>query len=775
MGATSRRTIIHRRATPPAAACWSVAIRVCAPFLILGSSLAAPRSFAGNQIWTGTAPRAKSIEAIARDPLNPSRLWAATFGAGVYRSLDGGVTWAGYREGLVNTFVRCLAVEPLHPDSIYCGTNDGVFISVDGGVTWKKQLSTNHSVRSLTIHPVLTGVLYAGTYGNGIYKTLNAGKNWSPINLGLANVNIRDVALHPSKPETLLAASGTAGGIHRSINGGLTWAQVADTTASLGACEQIQFDLQDPLRVYAAELDRGVIRSTDGGTTWFRINRGLTNSRARSLAVVDTLRYVGTDGSGVFFTTLSDTMWHPASTGLTSLTVDALLAFASAPGTCWAGTDGGGICRTDDRGASWAPLDGGILNTLSFSLAVRPSSHAVYDGSGFGDQFWRSTDGGGTWARATSLVSHDSEHGVAPDPLLPQTLYLSAYGTGVYRSDDDGVTWSNPDSLNNTLVNKFVRDLVAKPGESGHLYVGTGNGVWESVDGGAHWDPRNGGGLPVNFSVRSLALIPGAPPPTPDTLYAGSDSGGVWRSSDGGANWAAKNVGLPTPFIHSLLADLAVPGTVYAGSDSGVFKSTDGGDNWAAARSGLPYGLLGSVRVLVQDAVHPALLFCGVYGSGVFQSADGGAHWTPVFNQLGLSDPHVRAVAVDGAAMTLYAGTEDGVSALSNYSLSPPTGVDDDQAVAGLSLSAWPNPARAGTMTIRFTLARPGPLELAVFDLAGARQRTLVQRSDAAAGAQTVGWNMHDDRGHVVAPGLYFLRLQSDAGARIVRVAVLSR
>src|SRR5690348_2541624 len=58
---------------------------------------AALPAHAGNQTWTGNGPRAKSVYAIARDPLNASRMWAATFGAGVYRSLDGGATWSGSR------------------------------------------------------------------------------------------------------------------------------------------------------------------------------------------------------------------------------------------------------------------------------------------------------------------------------------------------------------------------------------------------------------------------------------------------------------------------------------------------------------------------------------------------------------------------------------------------------------------------------------------------------------------------------------------------------
>src|SRR5512147_949849 len=119
-------------------------------------SLAAPvaPSLAGPQAWTGGAPRARGVEAIVADPLDPNRAWAASFGAGVYRTLDGGATWTAHRTGLTNTYVRALAVQPKHPDSLYCGTNDGVFLSLDGGLNWSKLLSTSTSVRAVSIHPV---------------------------------------------------------------------------------------------------------------------------------------------------------------------------------------------------------------------------------------------------------------------------------------------------------------------------------------------------------------------------------------------------------------------------------------------------------------------------------------------------------------------------------------------------------------------------------------------------------------------------------------------
>lgn len=762
---------MHRRVQHPApgARGWGPFPAALVATLIVVLATAAPSARAGNRVWTGTSPRAKSVEAIARDPLSPSRAWAATFGAGVYRSLDGGATWTGHRTGLVNTFVRCLAVQPRHPDSLYCGTNDGLYLSVDGGVTWKRLLSTLsggtiHSVRAVIVHPVRTGVVYAATFGLGAYKSLNGGATWSAINLGLPSTSLRTIRMNPARPETLLAGAGTGFGIQRSVNGGLSWAPVPDTTATAGSCEEIEFDALNPLRIYAAESDRGVLRSTDGGQTWASINRGLTSFRTRCLAVVDTLRYLGTDGMGVFFTTLNDTMWHPANAGLSSGVVDGLWSSAAAPATVWAATDGGGIFTSTSSGGLWTQQDGGLLSTFAFSLAVRPSSHRIYDGAGFGDQTWCSGDGAATWTRAAYLFSRDSEHGICPDPLLPSTVYLATYGTGVYRSLDDGATWSDLDSLNGTLTNGYIRPLIAWPGQGGHLFAGSAIGPFESTDGGAHWLSRVGN-LPAGFGVHALALVPGSPA----TLFAGSDSSGVYRSTDGGATWSAKNVGLFPAFIHDLMVDATNSAVVYAATDSGVFRSANSGDLWTRVITGLP---VGEVRALAQDLAHPGTLFCGVFGGGVFTSVNGGASWQTVFGNSGLANLNVRSLAVDGTALTVYAGTDNGVAAASNY---PALGVEGAKTgVPALQIRARPNPCPSGPVSLSLGLPRAGPMRLEVFALQGGRVRELAN-AVAATGRSTVVWDGRDDHGRTVPAGVYFVRLTTRDGIGIARLVRMAR
>jgi hypothetical protein len=733
---------------------------------VLGAILLASPAHAGVNVWTGSGPRAKSFESVARDPKNPARLWAAAFGAGVYRSLDGGVTWTSYRTGLVNTFVRCLAVNPKHPDSLWAGTNDGAYLSGDGGVTWKLMLSTAKSVRGITIHPIRTGTVYAATFGLGIYKTVNNGTNWNTLNNGLVNTDVRDLTLQPDKPDTIWACTGTGGGLHQTFNGGASWSHLSDNTVNAGAAAMLRYDPTDASfkTLYLAMVDRGVAKSTNGGGSWATVNKGLTSFRCTGLAVVGNARYVTTDNAGAFYTTATDTMWHDISAGVPSLVTNDIMASSFGPDTAWVCTDGSGLYRTVNHGATWSAIDGGSLQTFGFALTLDPVSHVVYDGCGFGDQFWRSTNQGATWIRANYLFSHSSEKEIVIDPLNSNRLYLTSFASGIYRSDDGGITWSRPDSLTASLTNDFVRPLVAIPGQTGHLFTGSESGVFESVNAAGTFTPRSVG-LPAGLIVRSMVYVTGAT----NWMFAGTESLGVYRSSDLGATWSADSAGMGKMQVHDLIADATNHAIVYAATDSGVYKSVNSGASWVRSSTGLPGGI--AVRAIAQDLVHTGLLFAGTFGGGVYKSVDAGAHWTSFVNQSGLSTLNVYALAVDGALTTIYAGTDQGVQVLNGYSTAT-TGVAPGTATLALMLSAGPNPLRGASAQLHFVLPQAAAAQLDVYGIDGARVRRLGAQT-FAAGEHTLAWDAHDDAGALVAPGLYFIRLSSGAQTRTVRLAVL--
>jgi 3-dehydroquinate dehydratase len=176
------------------------------------------------------------------------------------------------------------------------------------------------------------------------------------------------------------------------------------------------------------------------------------------------------------------------------------------------------------------------------------------------------------------------------------------------------------------------------------------------------------------------------------------------------------------------------------------------------------------VHAVVQDVTHGGTLFAGTFGGGVFESFSGGTSWVPLANQSGLSSLNVRSLAVDGAISTLYAGTDNGVAALTGY---PALGAAPVPHGA-LSLAAWPNPMRGGDASIAYTLTRAGAVRLEIFDVTGQRVRTL-ERATRSAGPHALSWNGADDSGRAVRAGMYFVRLSAGEGTRTTRLVRVER
>lgn len=113
------------------------------------------------------------MEALAVDPTRPDVLYAGTFSKGVYRSRDGGASWTHASSGMkAQEEIKALVVNPSQPDLVYAGAyQSGVYASTNGGLSWTliNNGLRNRTVRTLTISRS-GGVVYAGTYGEGIFR-----------------------------------------------------------------------------------------------------------------------------------------------------------------------------------------------------------------------------------------------------------------------------------------------------------------------------------------------------------------------------------------------------------------------------------------------------------------------------------------------------------------------------------------------------------------------------------------------------------------------------
>lgn len=155
-----------------------------------------------------SAPRGGTIEALVVDPLAANTVYAATPRAGAFVSRDGGANWRGLRSGLPPTWLRALAIDPLHPNILYVGGRTGVYRSADSGETWQQtsQGPAEMDMTALAIDPRTPSTLYVGTAEGGVYRSTDGEEHWGELNSGLLDLEAQNLVIGPDDPSRLYVA-----------------------------------------------------------------------------------------------------------------------------------------------------------------------------------------------------------------------------------------------------------------------------------------------------------------------------------------------------------------------------------------------------------------------------------------------------------------------------------------------------------------------------------------------------------------------------------------
>jgi photosystem II stability/assembly factor-like uncharacterized protein len=223
----------------------------------------------------GLLPERNVVSAIGIDPLNSSIVYAGGFG-GLAKSTDAGGSWSRVWNG---DFAYAMAIDPADPRILYVvATTTGVARSADGGTTWSYRnnglpvIGTSVPIYNIKIDPTNTSRLYAFEQSTGdIYRTVDAGLNWSRIN-GLQTGEIAyTVAFDPLDQN--LVYLGAQSGIYRSGDGGSTWVAMSVPLGTLGVTS-VLIDPAVPsnITLICASGTVGVVRTVDYGTTWERVS-----------------------------------------------------------------------------------------------------------------------------------------------------------------------------------------------------------------------------------------------------------------------------------------------------------------------------------------------------------------------------------------------------------------------------------------------------------------------------------------------------------------------
>ena len=556
----------------------------------------------------GPALMSGRISDIIIHPDNQNIWYVAAGSGGVWKTENSGTTWNPIFDNERSYSIGCIALDPKNANIIWVGTGENV------------------------------GGRHVG-YGDGIYKSEDAGKTWK--NMGLKkSEHLSKIIIHPEKSHIIWVASqgplwsqGGERGVYKSIDGGQNWKQTLGDNEWVGATDLI-IDPRDPNLLYTATWQRhrtvagymgggsgtGIYKSNDGGETWKELNNGLPKSNMGKIGLA-----ISPQKPDVIY----------AAIELDRRT--------------------GGVYKSNNQGASWEKMSNAVSGGTGphYYQELYASPH-FFDEIYLADNYMQvSYDGGKTFSRMNETEKHVDNHAVAFKKNDANYILVGCDG-GLYESFDKTENWKFIDNLPITQFYKIAVDdskpfyyiyggtqdnnTQGSPSRTDNIH-GIRNSDWFIVLGGDGHQPATEPGNPdivyaqwqrgnlnrhdrvtgENTNIKPQPKLGeenerfnwDAPilvsPHNPKRLYFASQR--VWRSEDRGDSWEAisgdltKNIErISTPFfgkkqkwdnpwdlyamsnystITSLSESSVKEGLIYAGTDDGIIQVTeDGGANW---------------------------------------------------------------------------------------------------------------------------------------------------------------------------------------------------
>ncbi|UCE62151.1 MAG: hypothetical protein JSU63_10660 [Phycisphaerales bacterium] len=504
------------------------------------------RSENGGLSWN-VFPPLGSVSDVAMRPDDPSALYLGRHSQGVYRSTDWGDNWTLMTNGLPDTGIRriLLAVTPANPDVVYTAMMDstgrsleGVYKSTDGGDSWVKMVNTPDFPYPqafydafIAVDPVNELVVYAGgvypTYAvAGVIKSIDGGSSWSDITFGATQ------SPHADQHTMAFGADGTMwlgtdGGVWKSVDDGADW---MNTNATLTVTQNYTIALHpsDPAQVMGGTQDNGTVGREAPVEEWPQVQGGDGGFSA----------YDPSDSLRKYTTYVYLTVYRFYGSSVTEITgpwqvegdpvnfIAPLAMDPNDPHSLVGGTNR--VWRTNNAhsGADWTAISssfvsgGGRLNAIAVAVG---ESDTIYTGSSTG-QVYVTTDAS-TWNNRASGLPSGQISDILIDPDDPGTAYVSFYNTtgprvlrtGAYGTEWTDVTGDLPAGVSARAL--AIHWLYDPP----HLYVGSGAGVYSSVNGGQNW-VKDGTDLP-NVNIGDLAIDFNE-----GTITAGTYGRGAWRA-----------------------------------------------------------------------------------------------------------------------------------------------------------------------------------------------------------------------------------------------------
>jgi photosystem II stability/assembly factor-like uncharacterized protein len=668
-------------------------------------------------IWRHVGPfRGGRVVAVVGHPTERATFYMGSTGGGVWRTTDGGTYWENISDGFfARASVGALAIAESDPNVIYAGMGettirgsvshgDGVYKSLDGGRTWAHcGLRETRNIGKVRVHPTDPDLVYVAALGHahgpnperGVYRSADGGETWEHLLGRGEEAGAVDLSIDATNPRILYAAfwegvhrahelvsGGPGSGIFRSSDGGDTWENLGEKPGvPNGPLGRIGIGASPARagRVWAIIEARAgaVLRSDDWGETWERVNEG-GEVRQRPWYYMHIIAHP-TEPETVWVMNLA--AWRSIDGGRTFSQVffphedhHDIWIDPRDPQRMIEANDGG-ACVSFNGGASWSTIYNQPTTELYHVTTDTQTPYRLY-----GAQQDNTTISVASRSDSAVITQADTfeigggESGyIAVRPDDPNIVYAGSFAGVITRHDrrsgqrqniaawsEEGAGWG---AIDIKYRFNWTFPIVLSPHDPDTLYIAS-QFVHRSHDEGRSWtivspdltrnDPAklgpSGGPITIDsngmdyyctiFAFAESPLVRGL-------LWAGSDDGLVHLSRDGGATWDA--VTPPDLPIWSLVGSIEPsphdPATAYLAIDRHrhddfapyLYKTHDYGRSWERIVAGLPGGDF--ARTLREDPARPGLLYAGTE-AGMWVSRDDGASWRSLRGNLPVVPVH---------------------------------------------------------------------------------------------------------------------------------------
>jgi len=607
---------------------------------------------------------------IVQHPTNASILYAASARGGVWKTLDGGVTWTPMSDNAESLAIGALAISKVNPQVLYAGTGEGdiyyyrllyptssinaayegvgVLKSTNGGTSWVLQNPafqfTGACFYKMAVDPTNQNIVFGAT-NQGLYRTLDGGGAWTKITSGLPAISATviaccDIVIHPTNPNIVYCAF-WADGIYKTTNATAatpTWTKLTTGLPAGPTVSRIALAISpsSPSNVYAmmsnsSDSFGGFYASANDGGTWsLALSSGVQVYGAFTLNVfvdISTPDVVYLSGVGVYKATRSGSTWSVSAVGA-NIHPDNH-TFASHPTnnlTVYAGNDGG-IYKSTNGGSTWDDSINEGLNIMQFEFLGLHSTSDAEAMAGTQDNgtqmfrnhpaFYHSADGDG------------GQSGI--DASDARNVIHTYYGASPQRSTQGG-KFGSYSSISSGLIggSLFYPPFAYQDGNPLNLAFGTDRINLDPNQGQNGWPTKvTLPGISASEKVSAIHYV------NANLIYAATSSGKVYRLVQSGG-WTATAIhAAPLPArwvwdISTLPGNSNVVIVVLAGFGTPhVWRGTLSGTTftWVNISGTMPNAVPDvPVNSLVIDPVNATHFYVGT-DIGVFRTTNSGSTW----------------------------------------------------------------------------------------------------------------------------------------------------